>query len=431
MSDSLVENGVVGAGGGGFPASAKFSVKVPTFIVNAAECEPLLHKDKELLVHCRDDFFRGLAVAMARTGASEGVIGVKEKYGELISSLEAVLPAGVRVQPLSDTYPAGDEFVLVHEVTGRLIPPGGLPRDAGCAVSNVETLVNIGMDRPVTTKFLTVAGAVRKPLTLRVPVGISFRECVAEAGGASVPKYGVLSGGVMMGSFVSDLDGPVTKTTGGIIVLPEDHPVLRRYLSTDAQVRRIGKSACDQCSFCTELCPRYLLGHPIQPHLAMRSLGFELATEPLLEGTLFCSGCNLCSMYSCPEDLDPRRVCSMDKAVALKRGLQWKGDPKGVRSHELLEWRRVPSSRIMRKLGLNEFVNEGPLKPGTAKTWRVKLLLKQGAGVPAEPRVEAGQRVGEGELVASVPEGKLGVNLHASIAGRVTFADGAIVVEGG
>ena len=429
MIDLLVENGVIGAGGAGFPAAKKLSAKTPAFLVNAAECEPLLHKDKELLVHFRDDFFRGLAIAMERTGAVQGVIGIKEKYGDLINSLAENLPPRVRIHALTDTYPAGDEFMLVFEVTGQAIPPGGLPRDVGCAVSNVETLVNIGAGRPVTTKFLTVAGSVRKPATLRVPVGISFRECISAVGGATVPRYGVLSGGVMMGALVKDLDQPVTKTTGGIIVLPDEHPVLRRYRSPDSQAIKTGKSACDQCSFCTELCPRYLLGHPIQPHLAMRALGFETASEPLLEGTLFCCECNLCSMYSCPEDLDPRRICSMDKAVARKRGLKWKGDPSPGQVHELMEWRRVPSSRLMRKLALYEFVNEGPLREGTVPTHRVKLSLRQGAGVSAESCVEAGQVVSEGQLVAAVPEGKLGANIHASIAGRVTFEEGAIVVE--
>ena len=424
-----MDNGVIGAGGGGFPASLKLSSRASTFLVNAAECEPLLHKDKELLVHYRPDFFRGLAMAMERTGASEAIIGIKDKYGELIESLNKDLPARVRIHALSDTYPSGDEFMLVFEATGRVIQPGGLPKDVGCAVSNVETLVNVGSNRPVTAKFLTVAGSVRKPATLRVPVGITFRECILAAGGATVPKYGVLSGGVMMGTLVKDLNQPVTKTTGGIIVLPDEHPILKRYRSSDAQVRKIGKSACDQCSFCTELCPRYLLGHPIQPHLAMRALGFETASEPLLEGTLFCCECNLCTMYSCPEDLDPRRICTINKAVARRQNLKWGGDADGIKPHELLQWRRVPTSRLMRKLGLYEFVNEGPLKEGLVATGRVKLTLKQGAGVPAESCVEAGQMVSEGQLVATVPEGKLGANIHASIAGRVTFEDGAIVVE--
>src|SRR5208283_5886154 len=160
----------------------------------------------------------------------EGVVAVKEKYTGILSALAGQVGPGVRVFPLTDTYPAGDEFILVHDVTGRVIPPGGLPRDAGAVVVNVETLVNIGLDRPVTHKYLTVAGAVRTPVTLRVPVGTPFSEAIAAAGGATVADYGVLVGGVMMAKAAQSFDEPVTKTTGGLVVLPSSHPLLARHL---------------------------------------------------------------------------------------------------------------------------------------------------------------------------------------------------------
>ena len=107
---------------------------------------------------------------MALVGADEGVIGIKEKYTEVHGRpARRSCPTGVRILPLRDTYPAGDEFLLVYDAIGRVIPPGGLPKDVGAVVANVETLVNIGLDRPVTHKYLTVAGAVRTPVTLRVP----------------------------------------------------------------------------------------------------------------------------------------------------------------------------------------------------------------------------------------------------------------------
>ena len=173
--------GIVGAGGGGFPTAVKLQTKVPTVIVNAAECEPLLHKDKELLLHLSGPILRGLQIVMETVGARQGVVGIKGKYTEVIAALEPQVPAHVRLHPLMDCYPAGDEFILVYDVTGRVIPPGGLPRDAGCLVVNVETLVNIGLDQPVTHKYLTVAGAVNSPITLRAPVGISIREVVEAA----------------------------------------------------------------------------------------------------------------------------------------------------------------------------------------------------------------------------------------------------------
>jgi Na+-translocating ferredoxin:NAD+ oxidoreductase RnfC subunit len=423
----IEELGIVGAGGGGFPTAAKLKTKVSLVIANAAECEPLLHKDKELLHHFAAPFLRGLQVAMELVGAPEGAIGVKEKYHEIIAALEQQAPRGVRVVPLPDVYPAGDEFILVHLVTGRVIPPGGLPKDVDVAVANVETLMNIGLDRPVTHKYLTVAGAVATPVTLRVPVGISIGEVIEAAGGATVSDFGVLLGGVMMAKPAAGLDVPVTKTTGGIVVLPATHSLIQRHNAPWLHVERIGRSACDQCRFCTEFCPRYLLGHPIQPHRAMQSLGFSTGLDAMV-ATLYCCECNLCTMYACPEDLDPKTVCVQNKPLARERGLVFKGDPASITPHPLAEFRRVPMRRLIARLGLTEFNNTGPLTEYAFSPSKVQLLLKQHAGAPATPVVNSGDRVKAGDLVAAPEHGKLGARIHASIDGVATVTGDAVAI---
>ena len=159
-----------------------------------------------------------------------------------MDALQPKLPADVRIFPLVDSYPSGDEFVMVNDITKRIIPPGGLPKDVGCVVMNVETLMNIGLDQPVTHKYLTVAGAVADPITLAVPIGITIGEVIEAAGGATVPDFGVLLGGAMMGKVCTSLDEPVTKTLGGIIVLPcrsfADH-ALQNAVGDDPQDRQI------------------------------------------------------------------------------------------------------------------------------------------------------------------------------------------------
>jgi len=430
IADRIEENGVVGAGGGGFPTAVKLQARAGTLIVNAAECEPLLHKDKELVAHQAGPLLEGVRVAMERLGARAGVVGIKDKYTDVIAALEPRLPQGVRVHPLPDSYPAGDEFLLVHSVTGQVIPPGGLPRDVGVTVLNVETLVNVGLDRPVTHKYLTVAGAVADPVTLRVPIGTPVREVIEAAGGASVPEFAVLLGGVMMARLAGDLEEPVTKTTGGVVVLPSGHPLLRRHGATWPAVARVGRSACDQCRFCTELCPRYLLGHPIEPHRAMQSLGFTRPGDPLVAGTLYCCECNLCSLYACPEDLDPKRVCVEAKAAARERGLVFAGSAQDVRPHPLASARRVPMRRLIARLGLDVYRNVGPLSKRALTPRRVSLPLKQHAGAPALAAVKAGERVRAGDLVAAPVRGALGARIHASIDGVVReVADGRVWIE--
>jgi Na+-translocating ferredoxin:NAD+ oxidoreductase RnfC subunit len=427
--ERVAELGIVGAGGGGFPAAVKLQARVSTVIANAAECEPLLHKDKELLLHHPEAFLRGLQMAMEMTGAREGVVGIKEKYHEIISALEAEAPAGVRVVPLPDVYPAGDEFILVHLVTGRVIPPGGLPKDVDVVVANVETLMNIGLDRPVTHKYLTVAGAVASPVTVRAPIGISVGEVLEAAGGATVRDFGMLLGGVMMARPAGGLDAPVTKTTGGIVVLPASHPLLRRHNAPWARVQRIGRAACDQCRFCTEFCPRFLLGHPIEPHRAMQSLGFASGADAMIAGTLYCCECNLCTLFSCPEDLDPKNVCVQSKPAARERGLTFKGSAESIEPHPMGDFRRVPMRRLIARLGLSEFNNTGPLIDYEFAPRRVNLPLKQHAGAAALPMVRSGDRVREGDLIAAPEAGKLGARIHASIAGVVTVMKDSIVID--
>ncbi len=427
--ESLAAHGVVGAGGAGFPTHVKFQSPAEVFILNAAECEPLLHKDKEILHRFSGEILEGMEIAGRMVGARRLVIGVKHKYHALIDHLESVRPPGIEIVHLTDTYPAGDEQILIYDVTKRVVPPGGLPRDVGCLVNNVETILNLTLRRPVTRKYLTVTGAVAQPVTLCVPVGISLREVIDAAGGATTGPFEILLGGVMMGKLAESPDQPVTKTTGGVYVFPADHPLIRRYRMDFPTINRIGRSACDQCNFCTELCPRYLIGHPIEPAKAMRTLGFIYDEAPSLVGTLYCCECNLCTLIACPEDLDPKNVCVQGKARVRELGLKWKGDPNAVTPHSMYDGRRTPIQRLITKLGLRQFRNEGALRETVVETDCVRLPLKQHAGAPSVPAVQVGDKVKEGDPVAVPPPRQLGAVIHASIPGTVTGVTDTIEIR--
>lgn len=435
--ETVAEAGVVGAGGAGFPTHVKLSGRADTLLLNAAECEPLLHKDKEVLRDYVDGVIEGMAAGMKLVGAGRAVVGIKEKYQDVIDLLRARLPGGMEVAPLRDAYPAGDEFILVYDVTGRIIPPGGIPLAVGAVVMNVETALNVATSaqQPVTEKFLSIAGAVAEPVTLRVPIGVTLADCVAAAGGPTVPDANYMVGGVMMGYLQEDHNALVDKTTGGVIVLPDDHVVVRRRRQDWKQIVRIGRSACDQCSFCTELCPRWLLGHPIEPHRAMRSLGFNLVGESNVQGTAFCCECNLCSLYSCPEDLDPKNVCTQNKRRLAAEKKRWENPPTSPRRAEMhSNNRKAPMRRLMQKLGLTRFHNVGPLREKTLEARKVGIKLKQHIGAPCEPVVQVGVAVSKGQVVGRPPvaNGKpaLGAPVHASIDGTVTaIADGVVWIE--
>ncbi len=422
--------GVVGAGGAGFPAYVKAQAKAEIVIVNAAECEPLLHKDKELLRHYQPEVLDGLRQLMGAVGARRGIVAIKEKYTDRIAALELALSheAHIEVAPLGDFYPAGDEIVTIFETTGRVVPPGGLPLDVGCVVSNVETLLNVARAVPVTHKYLTIAGHVPEPVTVRAPVGIRFQELLAHVGVDQNQLGGVIEGGVMMGRLVQGDDHVVTRTTGGLLCFPEGHGLLHRHGLDRSSRDLIGKSACDQCTFCTQLCPRHLLGHPVEPHLAMRGLEFHMAGDHMRLGSQFCSGCNLCSLYSCPEGLYPREACAGDKLRMRKKGLEHPAKGQATQPHSMQEFRQVPISSLMKKLNLTGFVNSGPLVDVQWQPDEVHIPLSQHLGAPAIATVGLGDHVQVGQEIGAAAQG-LGVAIHASFDGVVTAVDQRITIR--
>jgi Na+-translocating ferredoxin:NAD+ oxidoreductase RnfC subunit len=431
MPRSLVEKvrlaGVVGAGGAGFPTHVKLASRVDTYIVNGVECEPLLHKDKELLRLQASRLVEGLRLAMDSTGASRGIIAVKAKAKDAICALEPHVMGAIELLRMENYYPAGDEVQVVWEATGRLIPPAGLPLAVGCAVSNVESLLNVvaaAHGQPVLTTALTVAGAVARPLSCEVPLGVSVREVIALAGGATVADPAFIDGGPMMGPARTDLDQPVTKTTGGLVVLPRDHRLVLRKLASEEVNVRIARAACDQCTQCTDLCPRYLLGYGVEPHRVMRAVGFAGdRAEPWDRHGLLCCECGACEYYICPEGLTPKSMCVRAKQHFAARGLRPEPLRGLARPHPLREARKIPVPRLLQRLGLTAWDVHAPWTPVVMEPAWVRLLLKQHVGAPAQPVVGEGQVVDRGEVVAQVPEGKLGVPVHASIAGRVARID--------
>jgi Na+-translocating ferredoxin:NAD+ oxidoreductase RnfC subunit len=422
--DKIKKAGIVGAGGAGFPTHIKASSKAKILVANAAECEPLIHKDFELILNYPERVIDGILLMMESIGAEKGIIGIKEKNEKAIVAINKELKKNdkISVHLLQDIYPAGDEYVLVYECTGKLIPIGGIPLDIGVVVTNVETLYNISLsndDIPVTEKFLSVSGAVKNPVSFFAPIGMSFKDVIKIAGNATIQDFAIFVGGVMMGELTFDLSRRVTKTTSGLIILPKGHKLVKRRNQLDKNYRRIGKSACDQCSYCTELCPRYLLGHYVQPHKVMRSLVFTKSGEDFWnEFSFSCSSCGLCTLSSCPEDLFPREICSMSK---LKMQNEQKKIEKNfqIKIHPLYKNRQTPIKRLMRKLDLEKYNTKNPFIKCDYKPTSVIINLKQGVGDFSTPVIEQGKEVVKGELIAKISENKLGANQHSSINGFI------------
>jgi len=422
LTDKIFNAGVVGAGGAGFPAHVKAKSKVEFVLANGAECEPLIHKDYELMLHFPKEIMWGLELLIESTSAKKGFFGIKEKNEKVISEVSRHLNGKTELTKLGDFYPSGDEFELVYEATGRLIPPAGIPLDIGCVVNNVETLYNIALaekDAPVTQKFICVAGAVKKPSSFFVPVGTSFKDAIEFAGGTKVKEFGVFVGGVMMGHLTFNLDEVVTKTTAGLIILPKDHYLIKRKNQPEQNWHRIGKSACDQCSYCTEFCPRYLLGYQVEPHKVMRSLGFTKTGSAVWNQMAeLCCSCGLCTLYACPEDLYPKEACDKAKTEMRDAGIKFI-QQKPVKVHPIKEGRRVPLKQLIMKLKLQDYDVEAPFSSGKISVKKVCIPLQQHIGSPAKSLVKKGDVVEERQMIGKIPDGELGANIHASISGKV------------
>jgi Na+-translocating ferredoxin:NAD+ oxidoreductase RnfC subunit len=426
------EAGVVGAGGGGFPTHVKIDTSVDIVLANGAECEPLLHCNQELMIREAERILEGLVWVQKATTAKRAIVCLKEKYERAIDAFKrSGAGQGVEVFLLQDFYPAGDEFSLVYEVTKRMVPEAGIPLMVGVVVSNVESLYNIANAMegvPVTERMLTVTGAVQRPLSLRVPLGISVGECIAIAGGPTVDDYGILAGGPMMGKLVGP-DFPVQKTTSGLVVLPSDHPVIRKKKLEIQDIVRRAKAACIQCFSCTEMCPRYLLGHRLEPHKIMRSTSYGRADTDILTQAILCCECGVCELYACPMFLSPREMNAILRKKLGEQGVGWPGPKKEFEAYLSREGRKIPIGRLMSRLGIKKYDQPAPFAEMRNAPGRVKIPLSQHTGVPAVPVVKVGDRVERGQLVGEIPEKKLGARVHASIRGKVTDINQTIVIE--
>ncbi len=421
IAEKIRDAGVVGAGGAGFPTQIKVNAKAEVVIANGAECEPMLRVDQQVMVFHAAGVVAGLVLVMDAVGASRGVIALKDHYHDAIATLQKEIEGDARLSLhiMKSYYPAGDEQQIVYEVTGKVVPTGGIPLDVGAVVNNVSTLVNIVEamnDIPVTDKYVTVGGAVKNPLTVKVPVGVSMSELIAEAGGTTEDSMYII-GGPCMGQLVENIDIPVEKTTGGVLAIPKGHPFLAT--KSPHMSRQVIQAVCCQCSMCTQMCPRNALGLNVEPHKAMRSIAQGTDLIENVNGDFSCCDCGLCTYYACNFGLKPAEVMKQLKAGLTRAGCKARKEvfadvDSGIGS------KRLPTSRLIARLGLTEYDVPAPLVMEPLKTNSVKIPLKMHVGAPSVPVVKVGQPVKKGELIADIPEKALGAKIHASIGGKVT-----------
>ncbi len=442
MNSTIVEMvkaaGVVGSGGAGFPTHVKLNAEVEHVLVNGASCEPLLESDPYLMEHCPDLVLDGLSKVVECTSAGKGTICLKSKYSGAIQSLSDTIQNSTNhgetdLFEMGNFYPAGDEFIMVYEALGRVVPQGGIPLDVQTVVCNVETMLNISKaveGKPVTERYVTVGGEVKNPMICKVPIGTPSSVLVELAGGAVIDEFAILMGGPMMGEILKTGQEPVTKTTSGIIVLPVDHNVVLDKQPAFEKMRNISKSACTGCSRCTDLCPRFLLGHKIRPHTIMRRLGYTLdMDDTYFEDALACSGCGICEIYACPMMLAPREINMVLKQKLMDEGKRAEplSNPPGV--SPFMEMRKIPANRLMERLNVTQYDLHPGFSEDNFNIDEVSIPMLQHIGKPAVAVVKVGDKVKKDQLIGEIPEKALGARVHASISGTVTAINECVVIR--
>lgn len=422
--DRVRDAGVVGAGGAGFPTHVKLNCKADTVIANGAECEPILRVDQQLMEREAARILKGLSLAMEACGAQRGIFATKSHYAGAVAAVKACIGSypNISLHEMRAYYPAGDEKSLIYECTKRVVPTAKLPADVGVVVCNVNSLLNIAnaMDGiAVTKKFVTVSGEVLAPATYEVPIGTDAYSLLEWAGlPTPLSSYTLLVGGPCMGRLTKELHFPITKTTGGLVLIPDSHPYIQKRQMPLSRQLTLAKAVCCQCSQCTQLCPRNALGLSVQPHKAMRAVAQsngKLLGDP--NAVLACCSCGLCTNYSCNFGLNPANIMAELKAEFAKQGLRPKPETEIV-TDPAIELKKVPVSRLIARMGLTKYDIPAPMQP-VQKVMRVVIPLKQHIGRPSEPMVTEGMFVSEGDLIAMIPDKSLGANIHASISGRV------------
>ena len=433
LKQVMKDAGLVGDGGAGFPSYAKLAEGADTLLINGSECEPLLYTDYMLMKREMPLILAGIQAVIWNLRLKRALFCVKEHTARRLSLSEGdTLGAYVTVKVLPNVYPIGDEISLIYQATGRLIRPGNLPISKGVLVYNIETMYNLGRAikyfEPVTMKWLTVGGDVKEPQVVRVPIGTSVADLFERLGVEVDEDHVVIDGGPSMGKIINHNIAEVGKTTKALLVIPKSSRAAESKLINKSMAVTRAETACCQCTRCTDLCPRALLGYPLEPHKMVRTAMSAVVTMPhmVLSATL-CCGCGICETLACSQGISPKAVISNYKELLAKNKMRYVSDhditPKNER-----DYRMIPSEKWAQDLGVGRF-DRVPKWGGELRDFdRVELALGRYIGIPSTPSVKDGAIVHVGDIVAAASSG-LSIPQHASIHGRVTVTDKKIIID--
>ena len=428
----MKDAGIVGAGGAGFPSYGKLFEGAKTLLVNGSECEPLLYTDYYLLKNELSLVLSGIAGVLDAYAIPEAVLAMKEHTASRLSISDGdVLAPRVRVRVLPNVYPIGDELGLIYEALGKSVKAGSLPSSVGVIVYNVETMYNLGralrFGEGVTHKWVTVGGAIDTPTVVHVPIGTPVAELFKKLK-ITVPEgHCVIDGGPSMGKPVKLSSAVVTKTTKGLLVLPDECRAAEGKRINEKMATARAETACCQCTRCTDMCPRHLLGYPLEPHKMVRTaMGAATISPVMVETATLCCGCGICETLACSQGISPRAVINNYKALLAKNKMRYTSDTAPTPAPER-DYRMIPADRWAYALGIKRY-DRVPDEPISLTFESVRVPISRHIGMAAVPSVKSGEHVVAGQKIADAADG-LSVSYHAPISGIACVLENEIIID--
>ncbi|HTT07323.1 MAG TPA: electron transport complex subunit RsxC [Gammaproteobacteria bacterium] len=288
----LVEAGVIGMGGAGFPSHVKvregLTRTVQTLIINGVECEPYITCDDRLMREHATGIVAGARWLKRAVNAGECFIAVEEDMPEALAALQSHAGEDVTVGSVPAIYPAGGEKQLIKMLTGREVPSKGLPIQAGVLMHNVATAQAVYQavveGRPLMSRYVTVTGSVQQPGNWQALLGTPVSHLLQQSGWGGYGKQQVIMGGPMMGMALSHLEVPVTKVTNCLLV-------------QEAARVSMMSMPCIRCGECLRVCPVQLNARALYEYA--RAGDLDAAQDLHLFDCIECGAC----AYVCPSHI--------------------------------------------------------------------------------------------------------------------------------
>ncbi|MFW5961483.1 MAG: electron transport complex subunit RsxC [bacterium] len=293
IKEIIINSGIIGMGGAGFPTHIKLSPPadkpIDTVIINGSESEPYVAVDDRTMQEKTAKIFRGLELIKKTVGADNGFIACEDNKENAIKKLKAESKNWPELdyQVVDSRYPHGAEKKLIEACLNREIPEGGLPMDVGVVVNNVQTAVAVAEavdeDQPVVDRIVSVSGrGIKNPKNLIVPLGTPIKELIDYCGGLTAEDSVLIIGGIMTGFRAESTEIPITKTGFGIIVLSQ------------AEYKEYESRVCIRCAKCVDACPVY-----ITPNRITDFINNDYLKEAEALSLASCIECGSCA-YVCP-----------------------------------------------------------------------------------------------------------------------------------